>query len=562
MRVAGLIALTCALNFAPGQACAQSFTEALTAAYKSNPRLLAERERVKETDEQWVQARALGRLSASANAEVSPSGVRTPNTGFFGAPAAGTNTEFITTRQAGVQLIQPIYQGGRVRYQKRQAKAAVFAAREGLRNIEQSILQQAATAYAEVVRAEEASAIRRNNVTVLLRQQEAAGLRFDVGEGTRTDIAQADSRLAQARIGLAQADAELTTARATFQRLVGFPPERLTEVPRFALPSSLDEAVRIAMSANPQLMSAYLNEAVADASVDVAKSQSRPQVSLNGQLGVIREGLSGLSQAETAQLTARVTIPLLAGGANKSRVRQAKAARNRAGFESRDLERALRQTVSQLYAQIEASNESVQNAQLQVAAAEVAFEGVELEQQVGTRTALDVLDAEQELLNARLNVVEAELRRNQSTFQLLAVLGAFDADSLQLPVNVYDPQDYFDAVEYDGYKAFADDYVPKAFVKIGGQVPDLLEGAVEGAADIADALEISDFGGKALEGTEEISLAPIKLLKEGVDTITLQNRDTASQVVQGHPAEVTEGDPGTTDGARSKPRVRRSRYGD
>ena len=446
--------------FAPSVSSAQTFQEALAAAYQSNPGLMAERERVKEADEQWIQARALGRPSSNASISVAPTVVRVPNSTFGGPLATGNSTDLIVSRQAGVEVIQPIYQGGRIRAQKSQAKAGIMAAREGLRSVEQSILQQAANAYVDVLRDEQAARIRRNNVAVLIRQQEAAQVRFDVGAGTRTDIAQADTRFAQARIGLAQAEAALQASRASFARVMGFAPESLSEVPSIALPATLEEATQIAKAANPQLLASYFNEQIADAGIDVARSANKPSVSLNGSVGLLRESLGGLTEAESASVTAQVVIPIFAGGANRSRVRQAKSARNRAEFESRDLERAIRQNVMQLWAQIEAADISVEAARDQVSAAEVAFEGVELEQQVGTRTALDVLDAEQELLNARLNVLDAERVRNQATFQLLTVLGAFDAQSLQLPVETYNPRENFETVRQDGYQDFVDRYVP------------------------------------------------------------------------------------------------------
>ena len=446
-----------ALVLSTSDARAQSFTDALTAAYRSNPRLLAERERVKEADESWVQARAEGRPTVGASLTATPTVVRTPSSAFFGgsdlgtADVSGTSTTSVVSRQAGLEIIQPIYQGGRVRAQLRQAEAGILAAREALRDVEQSVLQQAADAYAAVIRDEEAARIRRANVRVLMRQGEAATVRFDVGEGTRTDIALADSRLALARIGLAQADAQLASSRAAFERVVGTPPQQLSGVPRFVLPATLPEAVGIALADNPLLRQSLLNQSAADAGVDVAKSASRPQVSLNGQLAVLREQLSALTSAEAAQVTAQVTIPIFAGGANRSRVRQAKHARNRAGFEARDAERLIRQSVAEVWAQIEAARASVTAARTQVASAEIAFEGVELEQQVGTRTALDVLDAEQELADARLSLVDTERAENAATFQLLALLGAFDADSLQLPVDLYDAGAHFRRVRLDDF---------------------------------------------------------------------------------------------------------------
>ena len=537
-------ALASLLAAAP--ASAQSFTEALATAYRSNPRLLAERERVKEADEQWVQARALGRPSASANLSATPTVVRTPNTGFFGTPEPGTNTDTVVSRQAGLQIIQPIYQGGRVRAQKRQAKAGVLAARESLRNVEQGILQQAASAYARVIRGEEAETIRRNNVQVLMRQQEAAEVRFEVGEGTRTDIALADSRRALAEIGLAQVQSELQTTRAEFARIVGIPPLQLESVPRFVLPETLSEAIRIANAANPQLMAAYLNQQVADAGISVAKSAGKPQVSLNGDIGIVREQLSAVSEAEQARLTAQVVIPIFAGGANRSRVRQAKHARNRAGFEAREAERGVVQAVTQVWGQIEAADTSIEAARRQVAAAEIAFEGVELEQQVGTRTALDVLDAEQELLNARLNLVDAEATRSQGVFQLLALMGAFDAQSLQLPVDAYyDPRDHFDRARYEGMDAFVDTYVPEALQKIGSQLPEAAEEAAEGVIDGLDAIEVLDTTEDLAIGVGEFVKGGGVALKKGVDAITFQDVPIPTQPspTQVSPADVQDDTP-------------------
>ena len=516
MRLFATLGVAFALS-AP--ASAQTFTESLTAAYRSNPRLLAERERVKEADETWVQARALGRLSANASFQATPTVVRTPNTGILGQPEPGTNTQSIVSRQAGLEVVQPIYQGGRVSARKRQAKAGILAAREALRNVEQGVLQQAADAYAGVIRDEEAASIRRNNVRVLLRQQEAATVRFDVGVGTRTDIALADSRLALARIGLAQADSQLAASRALFLAVVGIPSQQLTEVPRFILPDTLPDAIAIALAANPQLMQAYLNQTASEAGIDLAESAGKPQVSLNGQLGILREQLNVFSRAETAQVTAQVVIPIFAGGANRSRVRQAKHARNRAGFEARDAERAVRQNVTRFWAQIEAARTSVVAARDQVAAAEIAFEGVELEQQVGTRTALDVLDAEQELANARLSLVDTERALNAATFQLLALLGAFDADSLQLPVDLYDASDHFDRARYEGMDEFVDTYVPTALVKIGRQIPEAADKAIDGL----EAIEVFETADNVAEGVGTVIAGGALAVKAGVDTLTGQD---------------------------------------
>ena len=457
-------ALLLAALLIPAAATAQTFEEALAAAYRSHPRLLAERQRVIEADETWFQARAQGRLSAGIDLQVAPTFVRIPNDAFGpvvvdpGAPPVeldGTSIEYLTTRQGGVQVIQPIYQGGRVGALKDQAKAGVLAARALLEGTEQDVLVAAADAYATLRRAEEAARIRRNNVSVILRQREAADARFEVGVGTRTDTAQAEARVAQARIGLARAEADLAAARAAFESAVGVPPSGLRPVPRFAIPKTASEAVPVARAANPTLAAAAFGVEAAEANIDVARSGNKPQISLNGQLGFIREGLGGLQSAETLSVTGQLTVPFASGGAVKSRVRQAKAARNRARFELRDAERQVVEAVRQLYAQLEAANTTIAAARTAVTSAETAFEGVVLEQEVGTRTSLDVLDAEQEVLDARLAVVDAELARDRATFQLLALLGAFDADSLRLPVDTYLADAHFREIKDDGYARVA-----------------------------------------------------------------------------------------------------------
>ena len=186
---------------------AETFQEALISAYQTNPSLKAERARVKEADENYIQARAQGRPTSSFTASAARQAIRAPNNIFFSE--TGSTVQRGNPRTTALQIIQPIYQGGRVSALKRQANSGILAARQTLRDAEQNLLVSTATAYVDVIRDEQAAKIRRNNVSVLARQEQAARDRFDVGEGTLTDIAQAQTRLAAANIGLAQADAQL-----------------------------------------------------------------------------------------------------------------------------------------------------------------------------------------------------------------------------------------------------------------------------------------------------------------------------------------------------------------
>lgn len=478
---------------------AETFQEALISVYNGNPRLQAERARVREVDEGYIQARGQGRLTASASGTYGYTAAKTPVNVFAGGGGSVNGHP-----HAGqVEIIQPLYQGGRVKALKKQAKSSILAAREGLRNAEQSIFLSTANAYIDVIRDEETALIRRNNVMVLSRQQLAAKDRFDVGEGTRTDIAQAQSRQAAAESGLAQAEAQLQGSRATYVRLVGHPPVDLQTVPQFEMPGSLQVAIGLARENNPQLLAAYFNEDAAGAAIDVAKSASRPVISLNGTAGRTYDQVLSIREAEQASLTAQINIPIFSGGINRSSVRQAKHAKTRLAFEARDTELAVDQTVAQIWAQLDAARLSLKASRQQVVAAEVAFEGVDLEQKVGTRTTLDVLDAEQEVLNAKLSVVQAEREMNAASFQLLTTLGVFDVEGIRLPVEAYDPSQNFEAVKYNGMTEIVDRYVPEFIQEAAGEIAEIPGDVSDAAVKLVKPIgivNIADDIGEAVIG--------------------------------------------------------------
>ena len=325
-------------------------------------------------------------------------------------------------------------------------------------------IRDRANAYVNVLRDEDVARIRRNNVSVLARQEMAAKDRFDVGVGTKTDIAQAQSRLAAAESGLAQADSQLQASRATYIRVIGHTPVDLQSIPVFELPPNLETALALARDNNPSLLAARYNKEAAKSAIGVAKSASKPVISLNGSLAGQRRQIAGLPTNDQAAISAQIRIPLYSGGNNQSRIRQAKQAETRMGFEIRDVERSIDEGVRQIWAQLDAARLALKSSRLQVQAAEIAFEGVELEQSVGTRTTLDVLDAEQEVLNSKLSEIDAKLNLNRATFQLLTVLGVFDATGIRLPVDYYDPEKNFNAVKSDGLVRITDKFVPEPVI--------------------------------------------------------------------------------------------------
>jgi len=450
------------LAFSTPQASAETLQETLISVYNKNPQLLAARARLREVDETYIQARAQGRPNVTASGQtalsyitgnVSPAALPTP-----GQPTAiGRVSQTYTPSAAQVEIIQPLYQGGRVRALKSQAKAGIFAQRELLRATETQLFLAAASTYLDIQLAEETTRVRRENVRVLARQSLASQERFEVGQGTRTDIAQSEARLANAESSLAQAQAQLQSVRASYRRLVGRAPLDLQPVPTFAMPKTLEQALKTARENNPELLASYFNEQAGEAAIDVAKAAGRPTVSLGGVAGAQRGQLFGLEDAETAEIRAQFSIPIFSGGINKSRIRQAKQAKTRLRFETRDRERAVVEQVTQAWAQKEAARQNLISSRKQVEAAELAFEGVKLEQEVGSRSQLDVLDAEREVLNARLAAINTRKTFGVTKFRLLAAMGGFDSESIRLRYEtIYDPEANFERVETDGFKKFTD----------------------------------------------------------------------------------------------------------
>jgi len=511
---------------------AETLQDTLISAYNKNPRLQAERARLREIDETYIQARAQGRLTSQINGEFRRELIRTPSiAGGPDNPAAillGGGTIDGAPYQAQLSVIQPIYQGGRVRALKQQAKSDILAARETLRGTENSIFLQAANAYVAVLRDEEAAKIRRNNVRVLSRQLEAAKTRFDVGTGTLTDTAQSESRLAQSESGLAQAEAQLQISRANYRRVVGRIPNNLQPVPRFERLANLSIATKLALENNPQIIAAYFNEESARAAIDVAKSAGRINVQLNGTVGGNRAQTIGVPRADQASLAAQITVPIFSGGANQSRIRQAKHAKSRLAFETRDMQWEIEQNVAQVWAQLDAAQSALQASRRQESSANIAFEGVKLEQSVGTRTQLDVLDAEQEVLNARLAVIDAQHNLDAANFQLLAVMGVFDSQGLALAVDRYDPSENFKAVKYEGLTEFTDAFVPELGQKVGGAVAGTARGgirstqdAVNEAVDRPVGLDEHGFVSQISDGPKTVG----KVAKRGLDKLTFQEPD-------------------------------------
>lgn len=418
----------------PGSADALTMQEALARAYEANPELQSERAALRGTDEAVPQALSGWRPEVSVSGSIG----RTEVESKFNEASSRTENS-LSPRSTSLDVSQPLYRGGRTTAATDRAKAEVQAARARLVSVEQSVLLRVASAYVNVVRDQAVVELNDNNQQVLSRQLEAAQDRFRVGEVTRTDVSQAESRLERARADRAAAQGDLETSRANFQRLVGASPESLEVAdPLDELPGSKDEAITLAARRNPDVVAAEFDRLAADKQVGEVRGELLPTISLDGSLERSDEATNTGSEREELSVLLNVTVPLYQQGSVYSRTREARQVLQQALAEVDNQRRVAVENATQSWETLVASRAEIVARRAQVKSAELALEGVEREQQVGSRTVLDVLDAEQELLDARVNLVRAERDLVVASYQVKAAAGQLTATDLGLPVTLYD----------------------------------------------------------------------------------------------------------------------------
>ena len=424
-----------------GLANAQSLEETLVLAYNSNPTLQAERARLRATDEQRVQAGAARLPSVSASASIARQHTESESTFVIDGNRVPSNSESdATPKNYSITAEQAIYQGGQISGQIDQATAVVMAGREALRSTEQAVLVDAVTAFMNVRRDARVVDIRRNNAEVLAQHLQAARDRFEVGEITRTDVAQAEARLSGAQAELSAAQSQLAVSRAAYERVTGQPPATLQDPPALPeLPDNLADAAEYAYSASPQLLAAQYSEEAAQHAIRIARGALRPTVSLQASASSARDSSFSGDTRDSTSITGRVSVPIFTGGLNRSRVRAAVAQEEEARFQVREARRVVTEGVTNAWSNYVTSLAVIESSSQAVRANEIALDGVEQEAYVGIRTTLDVLDAEQELLNSRLTLVTAERDSYVAGYQLMQAMGAVSAEQLGLAVDVYDP---------------------------------------------------------------------------------------------------------------------------
>jgi TolC family type I secretion outer membrane protein len=436
LRSIALCAAFASAAYLPNQAWATTLEEALARAYETNPTLQASRAELRATDEQIAQAKSLRRPTIDITGDV---GARSTDNDFN----SGTDG----TGSVALNLNQPIYRGGSIDASISQADNVIWAQRATLTSVEQQVLLRAVTAYSDVVRDQAVVNLTISNVEVLTRQLEATRTRFDVGELTRTDVAQSESRLAGAYAERTAAEGLLTTSRAIYREIVGEDPVDLeTPKPPAGLPSS--EAETLAQSeSNPDLISAkYLEQAARDG-IDVVFGELLPQVDVVGRL---QSGDDGLTQdgsfENSAAVLLQVRIPLYQAGSVGSRVRQSKQVVSQRLQEVQAQRRSAEQQATSSWRSLETARAQIESFKAQVEATRVALEGVQEEANVGARTILDVLDAQQEYLVAQVNLVRALRDEVVAAYQVLASVGKLTAGGLGLPAPRYDVDRHYDEV--------------------------------------------------------------------------------------------------------------------
>jgi outer membrane protein len=438
-------------------ASAETLEQALADAYLINPVLNAERARLRATDEQVALAKSGLRpfVSGSADWNYVNQNSETAGGGGGGGSAidlgAGGLTSDGVTHPHGysVQLTQPLFEGFQNLNAIRQAKSTVQAAREALRTVEQTVLLDAATAYVNVVRDQAIVRLRENDVTVLTEQLKATRDRFQVGEVTRTDVAQAEARRSEALATLAAAQANLKTSRAAYEQIIGHPPENLVTPAsiRHLLPSSIDEAMTLGDGENPIILAAVYNEESSLYVVQQIMGEMLPEVTLEAQYEKRFDQSRSLKELETTTVTGRVNVPFYQGGSVSARVRQAKETNNQLKKEVEDARLRVHADVIANWGILQSSGPAISSAESAVAANKIALTGVREEEKVGQRTTLDVLDAQRELLNSQIGLVTALRDRVVAEYSLYAAIGRMDAQTLGLLVPYYDPIEHYDIVK-------------------------------------------------------------------------------------------------------------------
>ncbi|GAA6158517.1 TolC family outer membrane protein [Ruegeria sp. HU-ET01832] len=430
-----------ALSVLPGRfAWADNLTDAFIGAYNTSGLLEQNRALLRAADEDVAIALAALRPIINWTVQISQDYTRSTVDDVVNRQEP---TNFFT----GLTLSQLIYDGGFSVLGKQSAQEIVLSTRQNLIDIEQAVLFRAVNAYLDVVLQEETVQIQLNDVEVSAEELRASQDRFDVGEVTRTDVALSEAQLASAQAELAVARGNLSTAQAEYVNAVGNAPGATAGQPNLpSLPNSESEAIAFAQRNHPAILSSQHEVRAFDLLVQQQRANLGPNVSLNADAG-ITESFDNDDDLEDARIALNFNQPIYAGGALAAQVRRAMATRDATRANLLNVQKDITQGVSASYANFQAAAASLRASTEQVRASQVAFDGIREEATLGARTTLDVLNAQQDLLDAQLNEVASRTERSRAAYQLLQAQGLLTAERLGLAVQIYDPTLYYNLVK-------------------------------------------------------------------------------------------------------------------
>ena len=430
-------------------AAADTLEWALVQAYQNNPSLNAQRASLRATDENVPQALSGYRPKLSVTA----GGGYNNNNAVQVFPIGGATTQVpfsqtFYSRTVGATGSYTLFNGYQTANRTRQAESQVDAARETLRVTEQQVLLDGATAYMNLLRDSAILDLNRRNVEVLTEQLKQTRDRFNVGEVTRTDVAQAESRLAAGRSALLGAQSNYVTSQAVYRRVIGVDAGRLapgTPVDRLS-PNVLAKAIVVGQAQSPSVLAAKYGVDVAALAVKVSEGALYPNLTINASVLQGQNPAFEVLKETTVSVVGGLTVPIYQGGAEYSAIRQSKETLGQQRL-SLDINRdQARATVVQSWGQLDAAKAQIEATTAQVNAAEIALNGVREEARVGQRTTLDVLNAQQELVNARVALVTAQHDRVVASYTLLAAVGGLSMQRLGLNVLIYDPMVHYQQI--------------------------------------------------------------------------------------------------------------------
>ncbi len=419
-------------------AWSQSLVEAMASTYNSNPDLLASRALLRQTDETLAQAVANWRPKITLSAEYNKIEADS-------IPVTRASTYYILNGKTTLLAItQPIFRGGKTVADTKTAQANIQAQRAQLANTESTVLLNAVTAYSNLVQDLGIVDVRRNNVRVLIQQLDATRERFRVGELTITDVSQAEARLEQAKADLVLAEAQIRIDEAAYVHVVGARPGRMGELPLFgALPGNEEEAVSLAMNSGYLPVSAQYRISAASYGVNSAVSALLPQVNLVGFIQQQFDLTAPTDNFNQYGVRLQATVPIYQNGSEWSQIRQAKELVGQRRNELDSARRTAAENVIRAWRNLDSARSRVTSFTAQVKANDVALNGVRQEALVGSRTTLDVLNAEQELLNSQVSLITARHDVQVAYYTVLANIGRLTARALGLPVEYYDEEKYY-----------------------------------------------------------------------------------------------------------------------